>query len=103
MIIVMSTKSPPSQLGAAEVVLFTTIGSSHRRTGRARHVVGGRQLGSAAGLAIAQYDGEAGYYLFYCDEHWNPIANTWHETVDDAKRAGEFEYEGVSRTWQSPI
>ena len=102
MISVMSTKTPPGQLGAAEVVAFTAIGSGHHRTGRARHVVGGRQLGSAAGLAVARYAGEPGYYLFYCDEYWNPIASTWHDTIEEAKRAAEYEYEGVSATWESP-
>jgi hypothetical protein len=97
----MSTTSPPKRLGAAQVVAFTPIGSTHHRTGKARHLIGGRQLGSAAGLAIARYEGEAGYYLFYCDGYWNPFANTWHETVDDAKQAAEFEYEGVSQTWRS--
>jgi len=97
----MSIKSPPIRLGAAEVVAFTTIDSTHRRTGRSRHLVGGRQLGSAAGLAIARYADEPGYYLFYCDADWNPMTNTWHETVEDAKQAAAFEYEGVSRTWRN--
>lgn len=60
-------------------------------------------MGSAAGLAIARYAGERGYYLFYCDANWDPFANSWHDTVEDAKRAAEFEYEGVSKTWQSHV
>jgi hypothetical protein len=101
--VAMSTKDPPKQLGAAHVVTFTMIDSSHRRTGKTRHLIGGRQLGSAAGLAIARYDGERGFYLFHCDAYWNPFASTWHETVEDAKTAAEFEYEGVSQTWQVPL
>jgi hypothetical protein len=98
----MSTKMPPRQLGAAEVITFTTIDSSHRRTGMTRHLIGGRQLGSASGLAIARYADEPGYYLFFCDADWNSFANTWHETVEEAKRAASFEYEGVAQTWRSP-
>jgi hypothetical protein len=97
----MSTKSPPKQLGAAEVIAFASINSGHHRADKVRHLVGGRQLGSAAGLAIGHYAGERGYFLFYCDADWNPMTNTWHETVEDAKQAAEFEYEGVSKTWQS--
>jgi len=99
-IVFMSTKSPPRQLGAAEVIAFTTIDSRVHRTNKSKHLVGGKQVGSAAGLAITRYAGERGYYLFFCDANWNPYANTWHETVDDAKRAAEYEYEGTSETWQ---
>ncbi|OGO38842.1 MAG: hypothetical protein A2147_08190 [Chloroflexi bacterium RBG_16_57_8] len=91
MIMVMSTISLPRQLGAAEVITFTTIGASVHRTGKARQLVGGRQVGTAAGLAIGRYPGERGYYLFYCDADWNPFDSTWHETVQAAKQAAEFE------------
>lgn len=90
-------------MGAAEVLEFTTISPEHHRTHRDRRLIGGRQVGSAAGLAIARYAGERGYYLFYCDANWDPFANSWHDTVEDAKRAAEFEYEGVSKTWQSHV
>jgi hypothetical protein len=102
MIAVMSTKSPPKRLGAAEVILYTTIGSSHRKTYKTSRLIGGKQLGSAAGLAIGRYADEPGYYLFYCDSDWYPMTNTWHDTIEDAKRAAEFEYEGAAQTWQSP-
>jgi hypothetical protein len=101
MIMFMSTISPPKRLGAAEVIAFTTIDSRVHRTNKSKHLIGGKQVGSAAGLAISRYAGERGYYLFFCDSNWNPYANTWHETIDDAKRAAEFEYEGSSDTWQS--
>lgn len=102
-IIVVVSKSPPRKIGAAEVITFTSIDSGSHRTNNPRQLVGGRQLGSTAGFAIGRYAGEPGYYLFYCDADWNPFNNTWHETVEDAKRTVEFEYEGVSKTWQSPV
>ncbi len=97
----MSTISPPKHLGAAEVLLFTKIDPSHR-THKSRQLIGGKQVGTAAGLVIARYPGERGYYLFDCDADWNVFATTWHETVQDAKTAAEFEYEGTSETWRSP-
>ena len=33
---------------------------------------------------------------------WQFITDTWHETLDEAFRQAEFEYEGVSGTWQAP-
>jgi hypothetical protein len=95
-------KNPPKNIGASEVVAFTTIDSLHRRTNNPRQLVGGKQLGSVAGFAIAHYAGEPGYYLFYCDADWHPFNNSWHETVEDAKRTVEFEYQGVSQSWRSP-
>jgi hypothetical protein len=51
-------------------------------------------------LAIGQYAGETAYYLFGCDDAWNTLTDTRHETLEDALRQAEFEYEGVSQTWK---
>jgi hypothetical protein len=34
-----------------------------------------------AALAVADYEGDAGVYFFYCDPNWNVITDTWHEDV----------------------
>jgi hypothetical protein len=39
-------------------------------------------------------------YLYSCDENWVPFTDTWHESVEEAKRQAEFEYVGSSVTWQ---
>ena len=98
----MSTKSPPRKIGAAEVVAFAVMDSNSHRTNMSRQLVGGRPLGSASGLAIGTYSGEPGFYLFFCDAGWNPFNNTWHDTIEAAKRAAEFEYEGIAASWRSP-
>jgi hypothetical protein len=98
----MNTKYAPKFIGAAEVITYMTIDPGQHRTNKPRQLVGGKPLGSAAGFVIGRYTGEAGYYLFYCDADWNPFNNSWHETVEDAKRTVEFEYEGVQQVWQSP-
>ena len=41
--------------------------------------MGSEEMGAARGLAICQYDDEPGFYLFYCDDAWSEIADTWHE------------------------
>jgi hypothetical protein len=50
-------------------------------------------------LAICQYEGEAGFYLFGCDQDWNPVTDTWHATLDDAMAQAEFEHRGTIGTW----
>jgi hypothetical protein len=92
---------PSEQLNNTEVILFTPIDGRHKPTGDCRHIVGGDLLGAAAGLAICRYESDSSFYLFYCDEHWGVLTDTWHETIEDAKAQAEFEYKGTSRTWQA--
>jgi hypothetical protein len=56
-------------------------------------------MGPARCLAICQYPEQPGHYLFYCDDEWTCITDTWHQTREDAMQQAEFEYEGVSKTW----
>jgi hypothetical protein len=90
----------PRQVGGATVVCFTPIDQRHRRTGNCRHMIGGVLQGQVAGLAICRADCEGCYYLFGCDTEWNSITDTWHQTLEEAKAQAEFEYAGVSATWQ---
>ena len=39
------------------------------------------------------------YYLFGCDADWSAVTDTSHETLEDALKQAESEYEGVSETW----
>lgn len=92
-------KQPPGRLGCAKVVRWSAIDDRHRPTGNCRQIVAGALQGAAAGLAICQYEGESAYYLFGCDAEWNMVTDTWHETLEGALKQAEFEYEGVSETW----
>ena len=89
----------PSEIGGARVVCYAPIDARSRPTGYCKHYHGSTLLGPAAGLAICQYKGESYYYLFGCDETWRSVTDSWHETLDDAKRQAELEYEGVTRAW----
>jgi hypothetical protein len=91
----------PERIGDAVVIAFTHIDERHRPTGACRHVVGGELMGPAAGLAICKYEVDPGYYLFYCDPEWNPVTDTYHGSVEAAKKQASMEYEGVSDTWHS--
>ena len=92
---------PPSEIDGATVLFFTAIDDRHRPTGKCRHFVSGQLQGPAAGLAICRYDEQGGAYLFYCDEDWQTITDTFYDSVEEAKRQAELEYDGVAQTWQS--
>jgi hypothetical protein len=92
-------KEPPNLVGGARLVRWSVIDDRHRFTGNCRQIVAGILQGPAAGLAICQYAGETAFYLFGCDAEWNTVTDTWHETLKDALKQAEFEYEGVSGTW----
>jgi hypothetical protein len=93
--------SAPMQIDRAKVVCFSLIDRRHRPTAACRHIVAGAVQGPAAGVAVCQYEGESGYYVFGCDAEWNAITDTWHATLEDAKSQAECEYEGLSGTWQT--
>jgi hypothetical protein len=84
------------------VICFTFIDARHRPTGCCRHIGVNGLLGPAAGLAICGYNTDS-VYLYSCNSNWIPFTDTWHESVEEAKRQAEFEYEGVADTWQSHL
>jgi hypothetical protein len=89
---------PPSTLGRTRVICFSPIHERHRCTGRPFVNFCGR-LAVIAGLAVCQA-GPDSFFLFGCDSDWNPIWDTWHQTLEDARGAGEEEYQGISQTWE---
>ena len=89
---------PPSVIGNLRVVLFTPIDWRHQPTDNCRHTVEGEPFGPAQALAICR--DSKGYSLFYCDADWEPVTDTWHQTLEDAKDQAEFEYRGVTGTWE---
>ena len=92
-------KHPPDLVGGARVVRWSPIDDRHRSMGNCRQIVAGVLQSPAAGLAICQYEGETAYYLFGCDSDWNSVTDTWHQSLEEALDQAEFEYEGISRTW----
>jgi hypothetical protein len=58
-------------------------------------------VGEFAGLAIAKYPNDSGFYLFYCDAEWAVITDTYHDSVERAVHQAEFEFSGVQFTDRS--
>ena len=84
----------------ATVLFYSPIDERHRHTGNATHNVNFKTLGSARWLLIYQCGG--GYYLMGDNPEWGYFTQTMtrHDTLEEAQRQAEFEYEGVSQTWQ---
>lgn len=89
----------PPEIGRALVLAHTALDDRHAPTRATRHLLAGRPALPPKGLAICRYEGEAGFYLFGCDQDWNPVTDTWHATLDDAMAQAEFEHGGTSGTW----
>jgi hypothetical protein len=89
----------PNIVGGAKVIYYSPIDERHQRTGNTRHVVNGKIADNIYGLAICQCEGEEGYYLFGCDQHWYSVTDTWHQTIEDAKDQAEFEYTNIHHSW----
>jgi len=90
----------PLKIGGAKVLLWSPIDERHHPTGACKHIVGGEAPAPFRGLAICQCEGEDAYFLFYCDENWEAVTDGWHQTIDEAKSQAEFEFEGVTATWE---
>lgn len=95
-------KSAPNTIDGLPVVCFSAIDARHTHTGHATQIVAGVVQGAAAGIAICR-DEHGHYYVFGCDENWQTITDTWHQTLGDARSQAEFEYAGVSETWQEGL
>lgn len=86
----------PRVVGGCIVICYLPIGPGHKR----RPLSSVESLRSrVVGLAICKDDRTSGYYLFGCDEDWNSITDTWHESLEEAKDQSEFDFGGVSSTW----
>lgn len=92
----------PFQIGGARVLAYTALDDRHTPTGATQHLIAGQLAAPPKGLAICQHEGEDGFYLFGCDQDWEPVTDTWHATLDEAEAQAEFEHRGTSETWKKP-
>jgi hypothetical protein len=90
----------PSEIDGARVLRYAVVDESVRATRNCKHSVLAQKMGPARALAICPYEGEPGFYLFSCDSSWQVLTDTWHETMEDALRQAEFEYEGITANWR---
>ena len=85
----------PKELDGAKVLRYAVVSDDVEPTGTTRHLARGVELGPAAALAIANYEGRHGVYLFYLDEHGEVVTDTFHDSVEKALDQAAFEYRGL--------
>jgi hypothetical protein len=68
-------------------------------TGLVRYTFAGVDVGTAATLRIVQYDGAPGFYLIHLDEEGREIADTYHDTIEDALEQAELEFAVKPQEW----
>jgi hypothetical protein len=94
--------------GDATILRVARIDDDVRPTGSTRHssgelvdgeIVAGETLGPFAALAIVEEESSSGYLLLYLDQNGDSVADTWHETLEDAMDQAEHEYEGITSKW----
>jgi len=89
----------PKRIGDFVVLYYTVIDSRHRFTGRTQHRFGTNVQNTVAGLAICGFTGDANFYLLYCNHAWDPINDSTHPTLAEAKHQAEQEFAGSAKTW----
>jgi hypothetical protein len=87
-------RPPPRSIDGATVIRIADL-SGVTVTGRTTHLVGGEQAVGFAALAIVRYEPDPGYYLFYCDDCWATVTDTYHDTIEGAVEQARFEFTNV--------
>ena len=70
-----------------------------KEPGRTTHLIGNQPMPKPTSLQIAQYDNDAGFYLFYLNEKNEIMTDTWHQTIEDAIEQAEWEFQIDSKGW----
>ena len=50
--------------------------------------------------AVAKYDTDGGYYLFALNQSWAVIGDTYWQSLDEAKRQGQYEAGILPEDWR---
>jgi hypothetical protein len=61
-------------------------------------LIDGREV-LIVGYAIAKYDDEDGYYLFALNDSWTVVGDTYWQSLEEAKRQGNYEAGITLKDW----
>ncbi|MBT8141914.1 MAG: hypothetical protein HKN88_10160 [Gammaproteobacteria bacterium] len=90
----------PEKIGSLEIMLSAIIDESCIHTSNCTHEIDGKVMGKAKWAAITKTDLQGYCYLFMCYSD-NKLSDSAHESVEEAKEQAEWEYEGITKNWQS--
>ena len=92
--------SVPPIIASARIVEYAVIDDDVTLTGQTVRFVGGRAPGTAPRLAIGIDLATLSIRLMHCDQEWNILSASEHNSVDAAKQAAERVYAGVGAKWR---
>jgi hypothetical protein len=92
----MAMENPPQMLNGAVILHYVILSEHHRRIGEPRLFIDGQEMEPPLALAICQYAGYDGAYLFYCGANWNVMTDDYCDSVSDAFRLAERQFEGLT-------
>lgn len=79
-----------------------SLGPHHLRPGRTKHTIRDRgeirEFAPFVALEIVAYPNERSCYLFHISEA-GEIADTWHESIEDALYQAEYEFGVQQSEW----
>jgi len=86
--------SIPTVIGGGRVLFYSRIDERHhpRRA----------EQEEPYGLVVCERKGSAGVFLFTCEDDWMPVVDSWHATVEEAKKQAALEWDGIETTWEEP-
>lgn len=81
------------------IVCSATLGPEHCSTGHTVHHRHGQVVPLPTTLQIVQLCESNGYYLIHLDSCGHELTDTYHETVEDAKKQADFEFSIKESDW----
>lgn len=93
----------PATIGDMQMLHWSPIDARHTVTGACRHFNLSTGCEDPVPSVIAIVTGGADqFFLMQFNSDLQFITDTCHETLDEAFSQAEFEYKGISATWQVP-
>ena len=71
----------------------------HTKTGKTKHYVDNDEIDNPVELRIVQYKDDNGYYLLYIGFDGEELADTYHDTVEQAKDQANWEFNVNQNEW----
>lgn len=85
-------------MSAGTIIRRVNLGLGHLRTGSTRHYSKGELVATPVALMIVEFGSHA-YNLIHLDNTGGEMADTFHESVEDAMRQAEFEFRVSPEEW----
>ncbi len=95
-------KKCPSNIADERVLLYAIIDESVMFSGRTLLFVDGVEMGRVPALATCEEHSSGGVLLVHCDEEWNPLGCSAHDSVESARQRTTQIYPNIEAHWNRP-